>query len=425
MAPPTSVDELVTRHTAGERDFAGLELPGADLAGVNLSKSRLFGAKLARANLARANLMGADLSGADLRQADLSGVNGYGTVLDGANLSRGSIEGSLFREASLRRTDLSQLTSEHVQLVQCDLSEARLMETSFSFADFSGSDISGADLREAGLGQCLLQNVSLNGANLTAARLEEAVFHLVDVDGAIFSGASFGRTVLADLDLRPAVGLDSAVHRSPSTIDSRCLTRSHGQISEAFLRGCGLQDWEVLAARLYNPGLTAADINNLQYAIYDARVGRPILVSPLFISYSTRDRLFVDALERHLDERGIRCWRDTHDIVAGRIEAQIDGVLTLGPVLLLVLSQNSVASDWVLHEVRKAREAERKFGRDLICPIALDGAWQDCRWPARLMEQVKEYNVLDFSRWNDDAFFDEQFKKLIRGLSLFYPGPEA
>jgi len=40
----------------------------------------------------------------------------------------------------------------------------------------------------------------------------------------------------------------------------------------------------------------------------------------------------------------------------------------------------------------------------------------------RVTEQVKEYNTLDFSAWNDDSKFWITFDKLIYGLGLFYRG---
>ena len=36
------------------------------------------------------------------------------------------------------------------------------------------------------------------------------------------------------------------------------------------------------------------------------------------------------------------------------------------------------------------------------------------------MEQVREYNILDFSEWEDDDKFEVMFRKLIDGLQLFY-----
>jgi hypothetical protein len=73
----------------------------------------------------------------------------------------------------------------------------------------------------------------------------------------------------------------------------------------------------------------------------------------------------------------------------------------------------------VEHEARLARELEKELGRDVLCPVALDDAWKTCRWPERLREQIKEYNILDFSAWQDEAFFKLTAAKLVDGLDLF------
>jgi hypothetical protein len=36
------------------------------------------------------------------------------------------------------------------------------------------------------------------------------------------------------------------------------------------------------------------------------------------------------------------------------------------------------------------------------------------------MEQVMEYNILEFSAWKDDSEFGNIFNMLIDGLELFY-----
>ena len=58
--------------------------------------------------------------------------------------------------------------------------------------------------------------------------------------------------------------------------------------------------------------------------------------------------------------------------------------------------------------------------RDVLCPVALDDSWKDSRWPQRLMEQITEYNILDFSDWQNEGLFESTFRKLIDGLDLFY-----
>jgi len=118
--------------------------------------------------------------------------------------------------------------------------------------------------------------------------------------------------------------------------------------------------------------------------------------------------------------QGIRIWRDVNHATAGRLETQIDRAIRHNPTVLVILSENSINSDWVQHEVRTVCELEKETGRDVLCPVALDDSWKDSPWPKRVMEQVMEYNILDFSKWENDTEFGVLFKKLIDGLELFY-----
>lgn len=147
-----------------------------------------------------------------------------------------------------------------------------------------------------------------------------------------------------------------------------------------------------------------------------------IQVSPLFISYNHGDSQFVEKVSESPTDKGIQFWRDIHDMKSGRIEKQIDRAIRHNPTVLLILSENSIKSDCVEHEVRTARLLEKELGRDILCPVALDDSWMSSPWPKRVMEQVMEYNILDFSEWEDDVKFENMFRRLIDGLELFYKG---
>jgi TIR domain len=216
--------------------------------------------------------------------------------------------------------------------------------------------------------------------------------------------------------------LENSIHFGPSSISTDTFARSQGKIPVKFLRGCGLGDWEIEAVKLYAPDLTNEERNRILYKIYDLQASQPIQISPLFISYSHADGEFVDKVGKHLQDNGIRYWRDIHEMKAGRIEKQIDRAIRQNPTVLLVLSENSLNSDWVEHEFRTARDLETNMERDVLCPVALDASWKSSRWPKRVMEQITEYNILDFSEWKDDGKFDGMFRKLIDGLELFYKG---
>jgi uncharacterized protein YjbI with pentapeptide repeats len=301
-----------------------------------------------------------------------------------------------------------------------NLIDANLRGAALRYANLRYVNLRYANLRGAGLVLADLRGANLDKTNLSHATLSYGNLSDANLRGAKLNGTKISSTIFGDNDLSVVEGLDSIVHHGPSTIGTDTLYNSKGRISEAFLRKCGLSDWEIESAKLYNPDLSNEEITNIQYKIHDLRVSRAFQINPLFISYSHSDTDFVDVLEKRLINEGIRFWRDIHHAKAGRLEKQIDQAIHVNDVVLLVLSKHSTNSDWVEHEARKARDKEKKIGKDALCPVALDDSWVTCRWPERLREQIMEYNILDFSNWTDDAYLQKMFGKLLKGLDLFY-----
>jgi uncharacterized protein YjbI with pentapeptide repeats len=316
------------------------------------------------------------------------------------DLSDASFTRANFRNANFFQSDFSNADLQYTDLVRANLFDANL-----SASNLIGAELSGASLDEVSLREANLFGANFNGANL----------NYTDLTKARINWTSFG-----NLDLSLVKGLDKVTHEGPSTIGIDTIRKSKGRIPVKFLLGCGLSDIEIESAKLYNPDLSNHEIDEILYKVHDLRAQRPIQISPLFISYSHADSSFVDKIEECLNGKGIRFWRDVHHATSGRLEKQIDRAIRHNPTVLVILSGNSIESDWVEHEVRTARELEKELGRDTLCPIALDDSWKDSPWPKRVMEQVMEYNILDFSKWRDDAAFGKLFKKLIDGLELFY-----
>lgn len=346
----------------------------------------------------------------------------------------GAVTGAILRHPSRLESEKSMANGEQVRILWAgaDAWNDWREKHAASKPDLVGADLRGAELRvtnlreadlrkalliKADLSSALLEGANLTGADLSGANLSEARLKGSHLDGAITS-----KTIFGNLDLSEIIGLEGTVHRSPSQISTTTFTLSKGKIPEVFLKGCGLSDWEIEQVKLYNPNLSNEEITNIQYKMYDLRATQALQISPLFISYSHADNAFVDKIGNVLGKEGIRYWRDTHKMKSGRIEKQIDRAIRQNPTVLLVLSDHSLRSDWVGHEVRMGRDLEKELGRDVLCPIALDDNWKSSRWPMRLMEQIMEYNILDFSEWRDDSKFDGMFRRLIDGLDLFYKG---
>jgi uncharacterized protein YjbI with pentapeptide repeats len=403
-------------------DLNEADLNGADLSGVDLRLAHLRRANLFRADLSGANLSGADLSDADFGEANLSEAN-----LTKANLNGASLSSAFAREANLSQANLLAANLRNAKLSQANFGDANLMVANLGGADLSGANLTKTNFTKARLSGMSLRRADLSGArltgtNLTKSNLVEARFIGVDLIGTIFSETRVGTTVFASSDLSRIIGLESVDHRGPSHISVDTFILSEGKIPEVFLRGCGLSDADIEYAKLSNPDLGSEEIKKILFKIRDFRAAKALQISPLFISYSHANSQFVDKIGDKLVEKGIRYWRDVHEIKTGWMEKQIDRANRQNPTVVLVLSKDVLSSDWVEHEVRTARSLEKEMGRDVLCPIALDDGWKDRHWPKRLIEQVMTYNILDFSAWKDDSKFDHMVPKLIDGLELFYKG---
>jgi TIR domain/Pentapeptide repeats (8 copies) len=276
----------------------------------DLSRENLTNAHLPRANLFGATLIEANLTEADLSRAKLIFANLIGAKLTGANLSG----------ADLLLTNLSDANLTDAILT----GDANLRE-----ANLSGTNLSGANLTDAILIGTILCRAKLTDANLTEARLH--------------------RTVFASTVLTKVKGLEKCHHVGPSSIDLQTLERS-GPLPNAFLRGMGLPDNFID----YLPSLLNEAIQHYS----------------CFISYSTKDKGFAESLHADLQNSGVRCWFDAHDMPIGaKIIDSIDEAIRLRDKLLLILSDAAITSDWVEDEVTTAfprqtrvRPALRTYG---------------------------------------------------------------
>lgn len=105
----------------------------------------------------------------------------------------------------------------------------------------------------------------------------------------------------------------------------------------------------------------------------------------LFICHSSLDKSFVNKLSRDLQRRGIKVWYSEWELLPGdslyeRIQS---GIVTSG-FFGIVLSPNSVDSNWCKRELHSALEEE--FIRDKVFVVPI--LYEDCEVPPFLKEKV-------------------------------------
>jgi hypothetical protein len=310
----------------------------------------------------------ANLPGMDLRQYDLSGAN-----LNRANLS----------EVNLRSTSISG----------ADLNGANLFQAILCGADLSKADLSGASLFGA---DCSLAD--LGGTNLSKADLRDVNFSGAILGGADLSEAFMMRAIFGGVDLREVRGLARVKQAGPSTIGIDTIYLSQGKIPEEFLRGAGTPE------------------KFITYAT--SLAGGAIHYYSCFISYSSQDDDFAQRLHLDLQQRGVRCWFAPEDLKIGdKLRQTIHRSIQSQEKLLLILSENSIDSDWVETEVETAFEKEHKQGQPVLFPIRLDQAVleTDQAWAADIRRMR---HIGDFSRWKDSDAYQQAFERLLRDLKV-------
>ena len=337
------------------------------------------------------DLRGAALAGVDLGGADLSEIN-----LSEASLGRAKLRGANLTGAILTRADL----------LRADLVGANLRDASLSGADLTEANLSGANLTRTDLIDANLARANLTSADLTRANLIGANLARVSLDGAELRNAFLWDTTFASCDLSLARSLDSVEHAGPSSIGIDTLVMSKGKIPESFLRGCGVP----AAITLEMHSLIASEA--------------AFHFCSCFISHSTSDKEFVDQLHSRLVAQKLRVWYAPTDMRGGRkIFNQVDEALRSHDKLLLVLSENSMLSKWVRHEIAEAAKLEVTEGREIFFPITLTAMDTIRNWSAKdselgedLAKVVREYHILDFSNWRDQHSFEAGFATLLRDL---------
>ncbi|MBE7469089.1 MAG: hypothetical protein DPW09_24460 [Anaerolineae bacterium] len=136
------------------------------------------------------------------------------------------------------------------------------------------------------------------------------------------------------------------------------------------------------------------------------------------MSYSVKDTPFVTRLHADLQQAGVRCWFAPEDMKIGdKIRPRIDESIRVHEKLLLILSEHSLASDWVEHEVEAALEQERQRKETVLFPIRVDEAVMrsEVGWAAHIK---RTRHVGDFREWEGHGAYQKAFERLLKDLKV-------
>src|SRR5512132_3553035 len=93
----------------------------------------------------------------------------------------------------------------------------------------------------------------------------------------------------------------------------------------------------------------------------------------------------------------------------------VDAAIRVRDKLLLILSKNAIASDWVEDEVGKAFAEERRRNQVVLFPVRIDEEVMETAepWAVKLRDQR---NIGDFQRWKDHDAYQQAFDRVLCDL---------
>lgn len=278
-----------------------------------------------------------------------------------------------------------------------DFSGANLSHTRFDDSILRGLILHGATFEGASLVDTDLSRADLRGVSFKGAFLNGTNFNRAQLAGADFTDAELSRTLLTDVDLSEVKGLDAVHHMTPSEISLSTLTASQFKLSPAFLRKAGV-----------SRGLIDDLANGQRFARQ---------YETCFLSYSSKDTPFAKNLYGSLEDAGVRVFWDQFDVLPGEpLREQIIEAIHQHDRLVVVLSANSMASDWVRQEIELAWYHKR----DSLVPIRLCEIEEVRAWTAqheKLPDLAGLFPILDFSAWRNKTKYAHAVSLLLRALA--------
>lgn len=376
-----AIDKVIVRRIPSNHEYCGFDFSGVEFNSVaahslKFYKCDFYACQFAHAKLKNATLFKCNAQGARFTNCALDGIHISDTIADSLSVLFSNLANSTFSDSVL-----SALT---------------INATEFQEAYFSRNRIS----------LSLITKGAFNNVKFNENEFFHTQFKSCSFRGSSFEADIFDQTEIVGTSLAGISGLGTIRHHGPSSCDFNTLLDPSAHIPRNFLKGIGVR--EMVAD--YIPALTSC--------------GSPFEYYSCFISHSEKDSKFVKRLYDYLDGKKIRTWYAPEDLQGGKkVHEQIDGAIRAYDRLIIILSHNSIKSNWVKEEICRAFRKEKKTCKRVLYPISLIPFeeledWELFDGSVDLAREIRQYYIPTFPDGASDEEVIAGFEKLVESLSL-------
>lgn len=131
-------------------------------------------------------------------------------------------------------------------------------------------------------------------------------------------------------------------------------------------------------------------------------------MSSIFLSHSSKDKFFARELAERLEAYGVKVWLDEAELNIGdSLTEKIGAAIEEADFLGVVLSENSVNSEWVQRELQVAMQKELRERRVVVLPLLLE--------KVDIPPFLRDKKYADFT---DPEEYEESLPLVLRNLGI-------
>jgi hypothetical protein len=405
-------EALKAEYEAGVRDFSDREITGVRIGNAELKSFRFSGTQFVDCVFFKTVFDDSDFTRARFMRCNVSGCG----------FQRAKLDHAVLGPARFFRADFFEASLLHANFQNCDASHSYFGLANLSDANLNGGRFEGAWFMMTMLGGAILVGGDFEGALVKS-------FNLIGHDTLAKNAALLRQTLGVKRELEQAI--------ARATPQSRALAASFARDKlgpgeeppsfeemQAFLDRLEKQ-YEHLRRFLLASGCDAQEVAAMSEAADKLRPEYP----RVFISYSSADEAFAHKLYDALASFGVDTWFAPENMRGGRkINEQLEQAIDRSDKIVLLLSENSLKSPWVAHEIQWAVAREVESGEQVLFPIRIVPFEMVCQWTLfdadlgrDVAKVVRQYFIPDFSAWQDAeslARCTERFLRDLRQASL-------